>query len=65
MLDRVLNATLNKGFFVVAVDKDEDSFFFSLNHVYVNRLQKYQLNLPKEGPCSVNVIMWLGLAVVF
>lgn len=57
--------TLKIGFFVMVVDKDEDSFFFFVINVYVDRSQKYQLNLPKKSLCSVNAMMWTGLTVVF
>ena len=49
----------------MVVDKDEDSFFFFVINVYVDRSQKYQLNLPKKSLCSVNAMMWTGLTVVF
>ena len=65
MFDRDLNTTLKMGFFVVVVDKDKDSFFFFVIFVYIDRSQKYHLNLPQKGPCSVNVMMWTGLTVVF
>ena len=65
MFDRDLNTTLKMGFFVVVVDKDKDSFFFFVSFVYIDRSQKYHLNLPQKGLCSVNVMMWTGLTVVF